>query len=198
MLRLLSIRNFVLVDSLDVELDPGFAVLTGETGAGKTILLDALGLLLGDRFEVRQIRPGAERAELAANFDVTDAPGVGAWLAENALTGDEGDVLVRRVLDAQGRSRAFINGQPATLAQLAALGEQLVDLHGQHSHQSLEQAEAQRTLVDAFGGFTTLAREVTETWRRWRAAAERRDAAANAAQVAFAILSVTSLDDLKM
>jgi len=182
MLRLLSIRNFVLVDSLDVELDPGFAVLTGETGAGKSILLDALGLLLGDRFEVRQIRPGAERAELAAAFDVTDAPGVGAWLAENALTGDEGDVLVRRVLDAQGRSRAFVNGQPVTLAQLAALGERLVDLHGQHAHQSLEQAEAQRRLVDAFGGFSALTREVTEAWRTWRAAAERRDAAASAAQ----------------
>lgn len=182
MLRLLSIRNFVLVDALDVELDPGFAVLTGETGAGKSILLDALGLLLGDRFEVRQIRPGAERAELAAAFDVADAPGVVAWLAENALGGDEGDVLVRRVLDAQGRSRAFVNGQPATLAQLAALGERLVDLHGQHAHQSLEHAEEQRDLVDAFGGFSALAREVSAAWRRWRAATERSDAAAKAAQ----------------
>lgn len=182
MLRLLSIRNFVLVESLNVELDPGFAVLTGETGAGKSILLDALGLLLGDRFEVRQIRPGAERVELAAAFDVTEVPGVGAWLAENALAGDEGDVLVRRVLDAQGRSRAFINGQPATLAQLAALGEQLVDLHGQHAHQSIEQPEAQRALVDAFGGFTTLAREMTEAWRAWRAAKERQDAATNTAR----------------
>src|SRR5918993_4750223 len=125
MLRLLSIRNFVLVEALDLELDPGFAVLTGETGAGKSILLDALGLLLGDRFEVRQIRPGADRAELAAAFDVTAAPAVGAWLSEHALSGDDGDVLVRRVLDAQGRSRAFVNGQPVTLAQLSALGEQL-------------------------------------------------------------------------
>jgi DNA repair protein RecN (Recombination protein N) len=182
MLRLLSIRNFVLVDALDVELDPGFAVLTGETGAGKSILLDALGLLLGDRFEVRQIRLGAERAELAAAFDVADAPEVVAWLAENALNGDEGNVLIRRVLDAQGRSRAFVNGQPATLAQLAALGERLVDLHGQHAHQSLEHADEQRSLVDAFGGFSTLAREVAAAWRRWRTAAERRDAAANAAQ----------------
>ena len=90
MLRLLSIRNFVLVDALDLELDPGFAVLTGETGAGKSILLDALGLLLGDRFEVRQIRPGADRAELAASFDVSAAPAVGAWLAEHAWSGDDG------------------------------------------------------------------------------------------------------------
>ena len=182
MLRSLSIRNFVLVDALDVELDPGFAVLTGETGAGKSILLDALGLLLGDRFEVRQIRPGADRAELAASFDVTEAPGVAAWVAEHALTGDDADVIVRRVLDAQGRSRAFVNGHPVTLAQLAALGEQLVDLHGQHAHQSLEHAQAQRNLVDAFGGFTTLTHEVTEAWRVWRAAVEQRDAASSAAQ----------------
>ena len=186
MLRLLSIRNFVLVDSLDVELDPGFAVLTGETGAGKSILLDALGLLVGDRFEVRQIRPGAERAELAAAFEADDSPEALAWLAENGLTGDGGDVLVRRVLDAQGRSRAFVNGQPVTLAQLAALGERLVDIHGQHAHQALEHADAQRRLVDAFGGFTTLAREVAGAWREWRAAVERRDAAANAAQATAA------------
>jgi DNA repair protein RecN (Recombination protein N) len=185
-LRLLSIRNFVLVDALDLTLDSGFAVLTGETGAGKSILLDALGLLLGDRFETRQLRPGAERAELAAAFDIADVPGVGAWLADNALAGDDGEVLLRRVLDAQGRSRAFCNGQPVTVAQLAALGERLVDLHGQHAHQSLEQAESQRRLVDAFGGFTTLAREVAHAWRAWRAAVERRDAAANAAQASAA------------
>ena len=186
MLRLLSIRNFVLVDALDLELDPGFAVLTGETGAGKSILLDALGLLLGDRFETRQLRPGADRAELAAAFDVTDAPGVQAWLADNALAGDEGEVLIRRVLDAQGRSRAFCNGGPVTLAQLAELGGRLVDLHGQHAHQSLEHAESQRALIDAFGGFTTLAREVAEAWRGWRAAVQRRDAAASAAQAGAA------------
>jgi DNA repair protein RecN (Recombination protein N) len=185
-LRLLSIRNFVLVDSLDLTLDSGFAVLTGETGAGKSILLDALGLLLGDRFESRQLRPGAERAELAAAFDIADVPGVAAWLADNALAGDEGEVLLRRVLDAQGRSRAFCNGQPVTVAQLASLGERLVDLHGQHAHQSLEKGESQRSLLDAFGGFATLAREVAHAWREWRAAVERRDAAASAAQASAA------------
>src|SRR5512147_2162777 len=119
MLRLLSIRDFVVVSAL--ELEPGFTVLTGETGAGKSILLDALGLLLGDRFEPRQIRAGAERAELAAAFDVDDAPSVRAWLAEEGLAESDGEVLLRRVLDAQGRSRAWINGSPATLAQLKAL-----------------------------------------------------------------------------
>jgi DNA repair protein RecN (Recombination protein N) len=181
-LRLLSIRNFVLVDALDVEVDEGFAVLTGETGAGKSILLDALGLLLGDRFDARQIRPGAERAELAAAFHVAAGSPVAEWLVENDLAGDEDELLVRRVLDAQGRSRASVNGRPATLAQLAALGAELVDLHGQHAHQSLEHAHTQRELVDAFGGFSALAREVGEAWRAWRAAEERRQAAASAAK----------------
>lgn len=186
MLRQLSIRNFVLVDALDIEFGPGFAVLTGETGAGKSILVDALGLLLGDRFELAQLRAGAPRAELAATFAVGGLPAVVAWLAEHELEGDEGEVLVRRVLDAQGRSRAYVNGHPATLAQLAELGERLVDLHGQHAHQSLEHAVAQRALLDGFGGFTTLARETGNAWRSWRAAVERRDAARSAAQASAA------------
>ena len=182
MLRLLSIRNFVVVEALDVELGPGFTVLTGETGAGKSILLDALGLLLGDRFELRQLRPGAERAELAAEFDVADAPGVGAWLGEHGIAADDGDVLLRRVFDAQGKSRAWINGSAATLAQLKALGERLVDIHGQHAHQALAAPAAQRELLDAFGGFSTLAGEVASSWRAWQAAAALRDAAASAAE----------------
>jgi DNA repair protein RecN (Recombination protein N) len=182
MLRSLSIRNFVVVASLDVELGPGLTVLTGETGAGKSILLDALGLLLGDRFELRQLRGGEERAELVAEFDVEDCPPARAWLAEHALAGDGDQVLLRRVLDAQGRSRAWINGSPATLAQQKALGELLVAIHGQHAHQSLGEPATQRDIVDAFGGFTTLADEVAERWRTWRTARERLDAAASAAQ----------------
>src|SRR5690349_22756735 len=106
MLCALSIRHFVVVDTLDVEFAPGFIVLTGETGAGKSILLDALGLLLGDRFELRQLRPGADRAELSAEFDVDDASAVHAWLAEQDLAGEDA-LIVRRVLDADGRSRAW-------------------------------------------------------------------------------------------
>ena len=181
MLRALSIRNFVVVETLDIEFDAGFTVLTGETGAGKSILLDALGLLLGDRFELRQLRPGAERAELAAVFDIAASPAITRWLeAEQLDAGSE--LLLRRVQDAQGRSRAWINGRPATLAQLSALGAQLLDLHGQHAHQALAGAEAQRSLLDEFGGFTHLTREAGEAWRTWRAAIERRDAAAAAAQ----------------
>ncbi len=186
MLRLLSIRNFVVVDALDLELDRGFSVLTGETGAGKSILLDALALLLGDRFEQRQLRPGAERAELAAEFDVEGHRALAAWLAEQGLSADGTTLLVRRTMDAQGRSRAWIGGRPATLAQLAAAGEMLVDLHGQHAHQSLVAADAQRALVDAFGGFTALVRETTSAWRDWRAAVARRDAAGAAREATAA------------
>src|SRR5262245_16805501 len=110
MLRLLSIRNFVVVDAIDLELDAGFTVLTGETGAGKSILLDALALLLGDRFELGQLKPGAERAELAAAFDTERHPAVCEWLDEQDLAADEGPLLLRRTLDAGGRSRAWING----------------------------------------------------------------------------------------
>ena len=189
MLRLLSIRNFVVVDALDLELDGGFTALTGETGAGKSILLDALALLLGDRFEQRQLKPGAERAELAAAFDTDGGPGVATWLAEQGFaaidTADQGTLLLRRTLDAQGKSRAWINGRPATLTQLKDVGEMLVDLHGQHAHQALLAADAQRALVDAFGGFAALAREAAAGWRAWRAAVELHDAAA-AAALAFA------------
>jgi len=185
MLRALSIRQFVVVDTLDIEFDAGLTILTGETGAGKSILLDALGLLLGDRFELRQLRPGTERAELAAVFDIAASPSVARWLEAAQLdAGDE--LLLRRVQDAQGRSRAFINGRPSTLNQLSELGAQLLDLHGQQAHQALVSAEAQRTLLDAFGGFAPLARDVAEAWRIWRLAIERRDAAATAAQ-AFAV-----------
>ena len=177
MLRLLSIRDFVVVSSLELDLDAGFTVLTGETGAGKAILLDALGLLLGDRFEPRQIRPGAARAELAAVFDIADAPSLRAWLGEEGLAESDGEVLLRRVLEPQGRSRAWINGSPATLAQLKDLGERLVEITGQHAHQSLSTAQTQRELLDSFGGFTALAGEAALAWRAWRDAVAKRDAA---------------------
>ncbi len=186
MLRLLSIRNFVVVEALDLELDAGFTVLTGETGAGKSILLDALALLLGDRFELRQLRPGAERAELAAAFDADDRPGITDWLAAQDLTATDQMLLLRRTLDAQGRSRAWINGRPATLAQLKEVGERLVDLHGQHAHQSLAEADVQRSLVDGFGGFTALGRAVASAWQEWNKAILRRDAAAQAARASAA------------
>lgn len=179
MLRALSIRNFVVVDTLDVEFEPGFTVLTGETGAGKSILLDALGLLLGDRFEQRQLRPGTERAELAAEFELGASPAAARWLEALELDAG-GDLLLRRVQDAQGRSRAWINGRSVTQGQLCELGAQLLDLHGQHAHQALAGANAQRLLLDDFGETSALAGDVAQAWRAWRDATARRDAAADA------------------
>jgi DNA repair protein RecN (Recombination protein N) len=185
MLRLLSIRNFVVFEALDLEFDRGFTALTGETGAGKSILLDALALLLGDRFELRQLKAGADRADLAAEFDIEDRSDLKDWLAEQGLAGgDNGDnaLLLRRSLDAQGKSRAWINARPATLGQMKEIGEKLVDLHGQHAHQSLLAADEQRALLDRFGGFTALALEVGASWRVWQSAVDKHDAAARAAQ----------------
>jgi DNA repair protein RecN (Recombination protein N) len=179
MLRALSIRDFVVVESLDVDFAPGFTVLTGETGAGKSILLDALALLLGDRFEARQLRPGVERAELAAMFDVDGAREIGPILEASGL--DAGcELLLRRVLDVQGRSRAFVNGRAATLAQLGELGAKLLDLHGQHAHQALARGDAQRALLDAFAGLSSEVDALADAWRNWRDTLARRDRAADA------------------
>ncbi|PXX51056.1 MULTISPECIES: DNA repair protein RecN [Aquitalea] len=174
MLLSLLVKDFVIVDSIALDFAPGFTVLTGETGAGKSILLDALGLLLGDRAEGSLVREGAEKAEISAEFDSRQRPEIKAWLQENALSGDDDIVLIRRVLDKSGRSRSFINGQPATLTQLKQLGEFLVDIHGQHAHQSLVKAEAQRELLDAYAGSSSLAREVHQAWQEWQAARKAR------------------------
>ncbi|TNF34722.1 MAG: DNA repair protein RecN [Gammaproteobacteria bacterium] len=167
MLTGLSIRHFTLVDSLDIEFAAGLTVITGETGAGKSLLVDALGQLLGDRADTRWVRSGAERATLSATFDVRSNAIAQQWLKERAL--DEGhECLLRRVLMAEGGSKAWINGQPATLQDLRELGDLLVDLHAQHEHQSLLRRDTQRALLDAFGGHTTLASEVAALARQWR------------------------------
>ena len=143
MLRALSIRDFVIVDRLELEFPPGFTVLTGETGAGKSILIDALALVLGARADALVVRQGAERAEVTAEFDVAALKPAKKLLEKQTLT-EEGDVcLIRRVIDAGGRSRAFINGTAVTATQLRELGEMLVDIHGQHQHQSLTRATVQ-------------------------------------------------------
>lgn len=179
MLRALAVRDFILVDRVELEFAPGFSVLTGETGAGKSILLDALTLVLGDRAEAGVVRPGSDKAEIAATFDVAAHPNLRALLAANDLTdGDETECLLRRVLDSQGRSRAYVNGRPATLVQLREIGEALVDLHGQHAHQSLLRPETQRQLLDDYGGLSALAREVALAWRTWRELLARQEEAA--------------------
>ena len=172
MLRSLSIRDFVIVDRLELEFASGFTVLTGETGAGKSILIDALAMVLGERAEAIVVRSGAERAEVSAEFEVNGGKALSGWLKEQDLAGDDGALLMRRVIEASGRSRGFINGRGATLAQLKEAGGFLVDIHGQHQHQSLGRAAAQRELLDAYGGLSEAAARVAQLHRAWQ---QRRD-----------------------
>ena len=176
MLLHLSVKDFVIVDRVELEFASGFTVLTGETGAGKSILIDALALVLGDRGEASMVRVGCERAELAAQFDVSQLPLLQTWLSENDLANEDGECLLRRVVDSNGRSRAFINGHAATLQQLREAGEWLVDIHGQHAHQSLLRAAAQRALLDGYGGLSDTARQVAEAYRAWQELKQQREA----------------------
>jgi DNA repair protein RecN (Recombination protein N) len=173
MLRTLSIRDFVIVDSIELELAPGFTVFTGETGAGKSILVDALALALGERGDASVVREGAAKADITAEF----ATGGEAdnWLNANAFSSDEGGVLLRRVIDNAGRSKAFINGIAATAAQLRELGDMLVDIHGQHAHQSLLKNEAQRMLLDNQAGLQDSVRELALLYKTWRALSRQRE-----------------------
>ncbi len=167
MLTHLQIRNFALVETLELSLRQGMSVLSGETGAGKSILLDALGLTLGDRADSAVVRHGSQRAEIAATFATDTLPAVTAWLQEHELDMD-GECILRRTVSADGRSRAFINGQPAPLQLLRELGEQLVDIHGQHAHQSLLKREVQRQLLDDYAGHAPLLKQVTDQFRQWQ------------------------------
>ncbi|WP_175683592.1 DNA repair protein RecN [Burkholderia cenocepacia] len=174
MLRHLSIRDFVIVAALDLEFDSGFSVFSGETGAGKSILIDALALALGERADASVVRTGSGRADITAEFTPHDR--VARWLDEHAFDAED-SVMLRRVIDANGRSRAFINGTSATLAQLRELGEMLVDIHGQHAHQLLMRPDAQRELFDTHAGLVADAANVARAWRVWRDATQAIDAA---------------------
>lgn len=166
MLSFISISNFTIVESLEMDFHSGMTVITGETGAGKSIMLDALGLCLGDRADPKSIRPGAERADIHASFDIADIHAAQAWLAERELlAGDE--CLLRRVITREGRSRAYINGNPATLQDCKALGEHLIDIHSQHAHQSLLRKSVQRSLLDEFAGKQALATRVEQAASDW-------------------------------
>lgn len=164
-LRRIALRDFVIVQTLDLDLHAGFTVLTGETGAGKSILIDALQLVLGSRADVGVVREGQAQADITAEFDCP--PHLHAWLEEGGFARDE-QLLLRRVIDAQGRSRAWINGAPATATQLRHLGDQLLDIHGQHAWQSLTRPEAVRALLDAYAGVDT--QSLRTHWGRWRTA----------------------------
>ena len=162
-LRRIVLRDFVIVQSLDLELDQGFCVLTGETGAGKSILIDALQLALGARSDSGVVREGASRCEIAAEFDTP--PHLANWLEEQGFPLDD-SLLLRRTVDTEGRSRAWINGSAATVAQLKVLANELVDIHGQHAWQSLTRADAVRALLDGYAGIDTSA--AAQGWAQWR------------------------------
>jgi DNA repair protein RecN (Recombination protein N) len=182
MLRALGIRDFVIVERVELETGAGFSVLSGETGAGKSILIDALELLVGGRGDAALVREGAERAELSAEFEIEAGSFLNVILQNSGLEGDPGSIILRRTIDRAGRSRCFVNGHSATLAQMREAGECLVDIHGQHEHQSLLRAAAQRDLLDAHAGAQDLARECAEAWRAWR----RLDELAAEAEAQFA------------
>jgi DNA repair protein RecN (Recombination protein N) len=182
MLRSLDVKDFVIVESAGIELGRGFSVLSGETGAGKSILVDAIELLVGGRGDAALVREGAERAELSAEFEIEKESPLVDWLAQSDLAGDPGALLLRRTIDRSGRSRCFINGHAATLAQLKAAGEYLIDIHGQHEHQSLLRPAAQRALLDAHAGAEALAAETAEAHRSWK----RLQALADEAEKNFA------------
>src|SRR5574337_421800 len=168
MLRRLLIRDFVIVDHLELEFAGGFGALTGETGAGKSILLDALGLALGGRAEAGMVRQGRDKADVTAECDIPPSPELAAWLADQEIPEEDGVLLVRRSVEAGGRSRAWINGMAVTLGQLRELGEWLADIHGQHAHHALVRADTQRQLLDAQAGGLALAGEVAALYRRWQ------------------------------
>ena len=174
MLKFLSIRDFVIVESLELDFSSGFTALTGETGAGKSILIDALSLALGERGDAGMVRSGCDKADIAAEFDIADLPLLQTWLREQELEGDEGVCLMRRTLDASGRSRGFINGSSATQQQMREAGEHLLDIHGQHAHQSLLRPDAQRDLLDTHAGLTKQSDEVANSFKAWQGLHRRR------------------------
>ncbi len=167
MLTHLVIKQFTLVENLELDINTGFTVITGETGAGKSIMLDALGLCLGDKADAQAVRQGADKAELVAMFDISRHAEAKAWLAERELD-DSQDCSLRRVIHKEGRSKAWINGSPVTLGELRSLGELLISIHSQHAHQSLLKKGSHRQLIDNVGSLQTLALDVAKHYRTWQ------------------------------
>ena len=180
MLNSLQIRNLAVIDEVEVELGESMTALTGETGAGKSIFVDALGLALGNRADSSAVRKGARRAEIAASFSIGNRPRVSNWLEENDLDADD-ECQLRRVISAEGRSRAYVNGQSVTLQLLRELGDQLVDICGQQAHQSLLRTAVQREILDYHGQHGKLLDKVGQDFRRWETAAGRLGALEQAA-----------------
>jgi DNA repair protein RecN (Recombination protein N) len=200
MLTHLTVQNFALVDHLELEFESGMTVVTGETGAGKSIILDALGLTLGDRADTGLIADAANRAEIHATFDISDNLPAKHWLAAHELPIDNaGECILRRTLSADGRSRGFINGSPSTVADLKTLGEMLIDIHSQHEHQSLLKKDNHRRMLDEFGDVLPLASQVHELWEQFNKARKRLESlrANNAEQTARVQLLAYQAEELE-
>ena len=171
MLSHIYLKDFAIIEKLDLELKTGMTALTGETGAGKSILIDAIGLVLGDRADSGVVRHGADKAEITLSVDIEDTPSALLWLQEQELTNEtdeENQCILRRVISSNGKSRAWINGSPCNLTLLRQLGEQLVDIHGQHEHQSLMKKDMQRTMLDDYAGNESLRKAVTTKYQNWK------------------------------
>ena len=181
MLTHLSVRHFATVDQLELEPENGLTVISGETGAGKSVIIDALGLTLGDRADSSIVRHGHDRAEVLATFDVSNNPTARQWLADRELDDDD-QCLLRRTVRADGRSRAYVNGTPTPLAEVRELGERLISIHSQHEHQALMKKDAHRQLLDNFAEARELANTVRDHWRTWQKARRAHDDALNQAR----------------
>lgn len=181
MLTHIHIWNFAIVEQLDIEFESGLTVLTGETGAGKSILLDALNLALGDRADTSVIRHGSDKAEISITFSLHDAPEASHWLSEQEMQSED-ECIIRRTISRTSSSKAFINGIPATVQQLRELGEMLVDLHGQHEHQSLLQRDIQRQLLDDYANHKDLLSQVSTSYSNWQSLQEQWQRLSNANQ----------------
>lgn len=172
MLTQLTVSNYAIAERVELQFSKGMTALTGETGAGKSIVLDALGLAMGGRADAGAVRHGAKRADITATFDVSGIPEAGDWLAQHELD-DDNDCILRRVISKDGRSRAYINGQPCPLNHLKELGGLLMDIHSQHQHQSLLRKDTHRKLVDEFAGVEALASDTHEAWKTWNQIRQR-------------------------
>ena len=203
MLTHLAIQNFATVDRLEIEFESGMSAITGETGAGKSIILGALGFTLGDRADKTIVRPGASRAEISAEFDTSRVVDAQAWLQDHDLVSQDSPELciLRRVVNNDGRSRAYINGSPVNMSSLKALGEMLIDIHSQHEHQSLLQRSTHQRLLDEFGVDARLLANLTSTWKQWRQNDQHlqqlsQQAEENSAQTQLLSYQLTELEEL--
>ncbi|MFP6833917.1 MAG: AAA family ATPase, partial [Porticoccaceae bacterium] len=172
MLLSITINNYTLVDTLEIEFSRGTTAITGETGAGKSLILDALSMALGDRADTGTIRQGKDRAQISASFDVSTLRDAKRWLEAQDYADDD-ECILRRTYNTEGRSRGYINGQPCTMQQLQQLGDLLVDLHSQHEHQSLLRRSTHRNLLDEFTGCYSMAQQVEQCFQKWHTASKQ-------------------------